>query len=123
MTDNSEHVVARDPLIPRAADEMTALFIGDVRQPRRDARRLAGAMLRAAAHAIMAGTDTFTFKVPGDPLAASVQAASLIRLAQEINLITIRTSPQWDRDEGTRRRQGAGRPITEVDPTTERKPL
>ncbi|KFI51456.1 hypothetical protein [Bifidobacterium callitrichos] len=103
--------------------EVKAMFVGDVTQPRRDARKLAGSMLRAAAHAITAGTETFTFRVPADPLAASVQAASLVRLAQDIDPVIMRTSPQWERDEGTRRRRGEGRPITEADPTTERKPL
>lgn len=103
MTNNPDIVFARDHLAPRTASEMTALFVADISQPRREARRLAGSMLRAAAHAITAGSDTFAFRVPADPLAASVQAASLIRLAQDIDPVTIRTSPKWEKDDTTRK--------------------
>lgn len=83
--------------------EVRAMFVGDVTQPRRDARKLAGSMLRAAAHAITAGTESFAFRVPADPLAASVQAASLIRLAQDIDPVTVRTSPRWEKDDDSPR--------------------
>lgn len=95
MTDRRATVP--DPLALADTREVEALFVGDVTQPRRDARRLAGSLLRAAAHAITAGTDTFTFHIPADPLAASVQAASMLQLAQRLSPITRNTDPKWDR--------------------------
>lgn len=79
--------------------DLNAMFIADVDQPRRQAKVLAGELLRAAAHAIQGGNNTFAFRVPADPAIASVQAASLIRLAQEINPITVRPARKWERPE------------------------
>ncbi|KFI55260.1 hypothetical protein [Bifidobacterium callitrichos] len=98
MTTNASRPDAgRDPLALADTRDVKAMFIGDVQQQRRDARRLAGSLLRAAAHAITAGADTFTFHVPADPLAASVQAASMLQLAQQLSPITRNADPKWDR--------------------------
>lgn len=79
--------------------DLNAMFIADVSQPRRQAKVLAGELLRAAAHAIQGGSREFSFRVPADPAIAGVQAASLIRLAQEIHPITVRPDPKWERPE------------------------
>lgn len=58
----------------------------DVSQPRKDAQRLAGRLLRAAAHSMQSGHDsTLTLHIPAHPVDAAITGASLLIIAQQID--------------------------------------
>ncbi|PWG63843.1 hypothetical protein [Bifidobacterium callitrichidarum] len=86
------------PAGPRPSTrELTAMYRLDVDKPRRDARALAGDLLRAAAYAMQGGAESVTFRVPGSPETAAVQAASMLRIAQELHPIPADVTHRWDR--------------------------
>lgn len=74
---------------PQWKGDLSAHFIADVSQPRHEAKALAARLIRATAYAMKGGAKDVSFRVPADPLIASVQSASLLRLAQELQPETL----------------------------------
>ena len=72
---------------PQWKGDLSAHFIADVSQPRH-----------------------VSFRVPADPLIASVQSASLLRLAQELQPETLHIDPKWEKPDNRPRPRGRGRP-------------
>lgn len=93
---------------PQWKGDLSAHFIADVSQPRHEAKALAARLIRATAYAMKGGAKDVSFRVPADPLIASVQSASLLRLAQELQPETPAYRPEVGeaRQQATTTRKG-----------------
>ena len=95
---------------PQWKGDLSAHFIADVSQPRHEAKALAARLIRATAYAMKGGAKDVSFRVPADPLIASVQSASLLRLAQQLQPETLHIDPKWEKPDNRPRPRGRGRP-------------
>lgn len=93
---------------PQWKGDLNAHFIADVSQPRYEANVLAARLIRATAYAMKDGARDVSFKVPADPLIASVQAASLLRLAQELHPETLHIRAKWEKPDDRQHLRGRG---------------
>lgn len=90
--------------------DLNAHFIADMSQPRHEAKAFAAKLIRATAYAMKGGAQDVSFRIPADPLIASVQSASLLRLAQELQPETLHIDPKWEKPDDRPRPRGRGRP-------------
>lgn len=95
---------------PQWKGDLNAHFIADMSQPRHEAKALAAKLIRATAYAMKGGAQDVSFKVPADPVIASVQAASLLRLAQELQPETLHTRAKWEKPDATHRPREGRKP-------------
>ena len=95
---------------PKGKGDLSPFSTGEVTRPRHEAKALAARLIRATAYAMKGGAKDVSFRVPADPLIASVQSASLLRLAQELQPETLHIDPKWEKPDNRPRPRGRGRP-------------
>lgn len=75
----------------------------DVSEPRRDAAKIAGRLLRAAAQSMQQGSPRpLVLDIPLDGEKAAITGASLLLLAQQIDPAIADTEQRWQRHEAAR---------------------